>query len=213
MWLKSYFNNRKPGVKINNTFSNYTQVISGVPQGSGIGPWLFLIYINDLPDIINNSTINSLFADDTKLSFSFKYNDSSLLLQNTLDDISNWMNIWELELAPKKCVVMRVGNMFPAHVYNLNGYTLPIQSSFKDLGITFSDNMSFNIHINNICNKAYLIINRLFRCFITNNYIYIYLKHIYRMYVLWLDLILLSGILIHCISLIIITLKIFKNIS
>ena len=131
-----------------------------------------MIYINDFPDIINNSINNSLFADD-KLSFSFKYNDSSLLLQNTLDDISNWMKIWELELAPKKCVVMQVRNMFPAHVYNLNGHTLPIQSNFKDLGITFSDNMSFNIHINNICNKAYLIINRLFKCFITNNYIYI----------------------------------------
>ena len=58
---------------------------------------------------------------------------------------------------------MRVGNMFPAHVYNLNGHTLPIQSNFKYCGITFSDNITFNIHINNICNKAYLIINILFR--------------------------------------------------
>ena len=48
-------------------------------------------------------------------------------------------------MAQKKCVVMRVGNMFPAHVYNLNGHTLPIQSSFKDLGITFSDKNSENI--------------------------------------------------------------------
>ena len=78
----------------------------------------------------------------------------------------------------KKCVVMRVGNMFPTHVYNLNGHTLPIKSSFKDLGITFSDNMSFNVYINNMCNKSYLIINILVRCFITN--IYTYLKHIYR---------------------------------
>ena len=83
------------------------------------------------------------------------------------------MKIWELELAQKNCVVMRVGNMFPAHIYNLNGHILPIQSCFKDVGITFSENMCFNIHINNICNKTYLIINRLFRCFITNNYMYI----------------------------------------
>ena len=93
MWLKSYLNNRKQRVEINNTFSNYTQVISGVPQGSVIGPLLFLIYINDLPVIINNSINNPLFSDDTKLSFSFKSNDSSLLLQNTLDGISNWMKI------------------------------------------------------------------------------------------------------------------------
>ena len=131
MWLKSYLNNRKQRVNINNTFSNYTQVISGVPQGSVIGPLLFLIYINDLPDIINNSINNSLFADDIKLSFSFESSDSSLLLQNILDDISNWMTIWELELAPKKCVVMRVGNMFPAHVYNLNGHTFQFNIVLK----------------------------------------------------------------------------------
>ena len=58
-------------------------------------------------------------------------------------------------------------------MYNLNGYNIPIQYSVKDLGITFSDNMSFNIHINNICNKSYLIINILFRFLITNNYIYL----------------------------------------
>ena len=88
------------------------------------------------------------------------------------------MEIWELELAPKKCVVMRIGNMFPAHVYNLNRHTLPIQSSFKDVGIIFSDNMSFNIHINNIFNKSYIIINRLVRCslpIIIYIYIYIYI--------------------------------------
>ena len=67
MWLKSYLNNRKQRVKINYTFSNYTQVISGVQQGSVIGLLLFLIYINDLSNIINNSINNSLFSDDIKL--------------------------------------------------------------------------------------------------------------------------------------------------
>ena len=59
----------KQRVQINKTFSNYTQVISGVPQGSVIGPLLFLIYINYLSNIINNSINYFLFADDTKLSF------------------------------------------------------------------------------------------------------------------------------------------------
>ena len=88
------------------------------------------------------------------------------------------MKIWELELAPTKCAVMRVKNTFRANVYNLNGHIIPIKSSFKYMGITFSDNISFNIHINNICNKDYLIINRLFRCFITNNYIYLLKSYI-----------------------------------
>ena len=131
--------------------------------GAFIGPLLFLIYINDLPNIINNSINNSLFADDTKLSFSFKSNDSSLLLQNTLDDISHWIKIWELELAPKKCVVVRVGNMFPAHVYNLNGHTLPIQSSFKDLG-----SFSYNKYYYNYLKKIHSRYNYKYRIFLVD---------------------------------------------
>ena len=85
MRLQSYLNNRKQRVNMNNTFSNYTQVISGVAQQSVTGPLLFHICINYLPNIINNSINNFLFSDDAKLSFSFKPNDSSLLLQNKLE--------------------------------------------------------------------------------------------------------------------------------
>ena len=83
------------------------------------------------------------------------------------------MKRWELDIAPTKCVVMRNGNKNPVHSYFINDFELPIHTSFKDLGITFNDNMSGNTHINTICTKAYLIINRLFRCFITNDYIYL----------------------------------------
>ena len=68
--------------------------------------------------------------------------------------------------------------MYPAHVYNLNGHIVPIQYNFKYLSITFNHNMNFIIHINNICNKAYPTINRLFRLFITNNYIYLLIAYI-----------------------------------
>ena len=83
------------------------------------------------------------------------------------------MKRWELEIAPTKCVVMRICNKNPVHSYFINDFKLPIHTSFKDLGITFNDNMSFNTHINIICTKAHLIINRLFICFITNDYIYL----------------------------------------
>ena len=114
-WLKSYLLDRKQRVKINDSFSNFSPVISGVPQGSVIGPLLFLIYINDLPNIIKPPIYASLFADDAKLLYSFKPTESCLPLQCALDELSDWMKIWELEIAPTKCVVMRIGNKNPVH--------------------------------------------------------------------------------------------------
>ena len=64
---------------------------------------------------------------------------------------------------------MRIGNKNTVHSYFINDFELPIHTPFNDLGITFNENMSFNTHINTICTKAHLIINRLFRCFITND--------------------------------------------
>ena len=75
---------------------------------------------------------------------------------------------------------MQIGNKNPVDSYFINDFELPIHTSFKDLGITFNDNMNFNTHINTICTKAHLIINILFRCFITC------LKPIYHMFaILW----------------------------
>ena len=61
----------------------------------------------------------------------------------------------------------------PPPVYSLNGVLLPVVKQLKDLGITFCDNLSFNIHINSICSKAYILINRICRCFITNDYVFL----------------------------------------
>ena len=106
-WLASYLSNRTQCIKVNKTYSNYVPVTSGVPQGSVIGPLLFLIYINDLPDTINPHVLTSLFADDARLANSFKLhviND----MQEVLNSLYKWMFYWELELASSKYVVMRI---------------------------------------------------------------------------------------------------------
>ena len=133
------------------------------PQCSVLGPLLFVIYINDLPDTINLHVLTSLFAEDAKLANNFKVHVTNDM-QEALNNLCKWKFDWELELAPSKCVVMRIGcnDHPPPHpVYSLNGVPLPVVKQFKDLGITFFDNHSFNIHINSICSKAYILINRI----------------------------------------------------
>ena len=80
---------------------------------------------------------------------------------------------WELELAPSKCVIMIIGFNDQPPVYSLNVVLLPFFKQLKDLGITFCDNLSFNIHINSIFSKVYILINRICRCFITNDYVFL----------------------------------------
>ena len=111
--LKSYLLDRKQRIKSNDSFSNLSPVIYGVPQGSVIGPLLFLIYINDVSNIIKPPIYATLFADDAKLLYSFKPTESCLPLQCAIDELSDWMKRWKLERAPTKCVVMQIGKKKP----------------------------------------------------------------------------------------------------
>ena len=95
MWFKDYLSNRHHYVEINGIKSKLLPVLSGVPQGSVLGPLLFLIYINDLPSCISHSCIH-LSADDTKLLLDVtKYNDVNL--QHDLQAINNWCKNWYLK--------------------------------------------------------------------------------------------------------------------
>ena len=87
--------------------SGWLPVTSGVPQGSVLGPLLFLIYINDLPEIIN-CTIK-LFADDTKLYSEIKNPSDEVSLQDNIFESSNWTNKWQLMFNTKKCKHMHMG--------------------------------------------------------------------------------------------------------
>ena len=108
-WFKSYLTNRKHYVNINEHSSQSLLVSSGVPQGSIVGPLLFLVYINDLPNSIDFASVY-LFADDTKFIKSILANlanTSDPLLQSDIDLLVAWSKLWKLSLNTDMCAAIR----------------------------------------------------------------------------------------------------------
>ena len=106
-WVKSFLNNRKQRVVVNKDMSEWSEVTSGVPQGSVLGPTLFLIYINDIDDMIE-STIR-LFADDTKLFSSTEVPLDNDQIQRDTDRLSQWSDTWLLKFNTAKCSTLHYG--------------------------------------------------------------------------------------------------------
>lgn len=143
-------------MSINGCISEEVAVTSGVPQGSVLGPTLFLLYINDLPEIFKSSdTICKLFADDVKL-----YNTSSLQLQRSLDKIVEWSEKWQLQLAPDKCQILSLigynKNFNPCEFW-INNHRLSRVGTIRDLGVLIDSSLKFVHHIDNITRKAAII--------------------------------------------------------
>jgi hypothetical protein len=112
-WVASYLSNRKQRVVLGDVFSDWVSVISGVPQGSVLGPILFIIYINDLPEFIAN--ITKLYADDSKI---LVFYDSIFAKQYDLDQFAKWFEIWSIKMNIKKCKVMLIGKHNKRFTYN-----------------------------------------------------------------------------------------------
>ena len=105
-WIRTFLGCRSQRVVIAGEESEFIPVTSGVPQGSVLGPILFLVYINDLPDEVCSQV--RLFADDTALYLTTESEDDSSTLQNDLDRLSTWETRWGMELNSSKCHVVQV---------------------------------------------------------------------------------------------------------
>ena len=145
--------------------SSFLSVTSGVPQGSVLGPILFLIFINLLPSVIVNSCVR-LFADDAKI---FNCTSSEAGFQGFCDDLdklAKWAKDWQLSISFKKCQVLHLGSGNPKRNISLDGHLLPPVEQIKDLGILVDKGLKFTVHIGNIVSKAYNSINMVFRAFL-----------------------------------------------
>ena len=104
LWFSNFLENRQQRVTIRGTFSTWSPVTSGVPQGTILGPTLFLLYANDIPNVVTSSI--KMFADDTKIYREINNAEDSSALQSDLDCLENWTRSWQVRFNPLKCEVM-----------------------------------------------------------------------------------------------------------
>ena len=133
MWIKNFLQNRTQKVAVNKSYSKTSRVKSGVPQGSVLGPLLFVIFVADVPELVNNFV--DLFADDTKLYSYLPENSgaktisvhNSITLQQDLSNLKQWSDKMLMSFNMPKCHVLHLGN----NNTNIN-YYLPIQTNNKN---------------------------------------------------------------------------------
>ena len=167
-WLKNYLTNRKQCTVANNIVSDLKNITCGVPQGSVCGPLLFLLYINDLPKILNYSQV-SLYADDTVIYISNSdVNLAANLLQHDLNSLQNWCEMNKLTINCKKTKYCVYGmrsivkkSKTQRLVLSLNNQILDKVCSYKYLGFALDEHLNFNKHVTElkhlISHKLYLL--------------------------------------------------------
>ena len=119
MWVEAFLTGRTQQVLVEGVLSSSSTVKSGVPQGSVLGPLLFLLYINDLPDCVLSSV--KIFADDSKLFGPVETLEAREHLQHDLQEVGNWSLQWQLPFNLDKCKVLHLGPGNPCTNYTLLG--------------------------------------------------------------------------------------------
>ena len=136
--------------------SSVASVTSGVPQGTVLGPLLFLVFINDLPECVSSSI--RLFADDALLYRPVQSQDDITALHQDLTNLQEWEKKWLMKFNADKCEVLRISNkrsnILGATPYSIHGTALRTVDEAKYLGVTIHRNLSWKPHVQNICNKS-----------------------------------------------------------
>ena len=153
-WILAFLGSRSQQVVIDGEESESIPVTSGVPQGSVLGPILFLVYINDPPDEVRSPV--RLFADDTALYITMESEDDSSALQTDLDILSAWETRWDMEFNPSKCqVVHATGSRKTVKTdYVLHGQVLESVPCARYLGVDISSGLTWNSYIDRVTANA-----------------------------------------------------------
>ena len=138
-WIENWLMNRQQRVKFNSSNSGWNKVTNGVPQGSILGPTLFLMYINDIEENLNSTVLK--FADDTKVMKVIDNHHCHADLQNDIKGLEKWAKLWQMQFNVDKCKMMHFEFNNTRHTYTMNNKELQTVSEEKDLGVIIQDNL------------------------------------------------------------------------
>ncbi|KAM7290185.1 uncharacterized protein ISCGN_026849, partial [Ixodes scapularis] len=156
-WLNSYLSGREQYVYFKKERTESLQVISGVPQGSVLGPLLFILFISDMGKDFDSAVTLKHFADDTVIYSNISSNEDQLNLDKHLRKIMKWCADWQMELNISETVYMNVTRK-KQHLqfnYSINGLPLVKVNEYKYLGVHLRSDLSWNSHIDYVCKKAF----------------------------------------------------------
>ena len=179
-WIEDFLSGRKQRVCVNGKLATWKSVTSGVPQGSVLGPLLFVIYINDLEGSVSCGV--KLYADDTKIYAVVNSDEDSEEFQKQINALSLWSITWKLHFHPDKCHILKIGNKPDEMIYTIksednNTNQLEESTEEKDLGVTIDNKLNFRSHCDKTAakaNKLLGILRRNFTYINRTNFNYLY---------------------------------------
>ena len=155
LWIDSILCSRQKRVVINGAKSKWAPVLSGIPQGTVLGPLLFSLYINDIMVDIDSEI--RLFADDCVCYRQIHSIEDTVKLQRDSNRLGRWARKWGMRFQPTKCNMMHLTRKRVKKViatYALEGTVLENVDRIKYLGVTITNNLRWKTHVGNICTKA-----------------------------------------------------------
>ena len=165
-WIKAWLSNRKHRVVLNGKQSDWCDVPCSVPQGSVLGPILFIIYINDIDGCIEDIIALLLkFADDTKVIKRITTIADNLALQDIINNLIAWAKKWQMSFNVSKCKILHLGNNNPRFVYNMEGVALTAALNEKDLGVLVDQSAKPSLQVSKAAQKGNQVLGQLLRSF------------------------------------------------
>ena len=159
-WFKSYLTNREQACIVNGAMSSPKTIVCGVPQGSILGPLLFLLYNNDLPECLEKTSPH-LYADDTQISTSAKtIEELTENLNNDLKKVGEWLARNKLQQQPYKTKLMYIGSKYNTDTMTydipvmMNNQFITLAHSYTCLGVKPDENLNWHEHVEMICKKV-----------------------------------------------------------